>query len=218
MAALRVFRLLPAALALCLASCVESTNPLSDPDKATQDAKLHGVWARSDASGGTHIVVIGRADEVNRTDTNVPAGIMRYAYSMIDADANVRRPSSEGLFVTTLGKESYANIFDIASLDLSGDSPWDKNRIRQYRLIKYRANGNKLEVWNGAIEAMAKAIESGKVRGDVEHEDNDPSKPVKAARFTDTTANLARYLAGGGAAVVFPDETKEEYARMPKAP
>ena len=59
-----------------------------------------------------------------------------------------------------------------------------------YFILKYRVERNVLLAWPMNNEEKKKAIETGKIKGKI-HDDNGGT----VARFTDTTQNLAKFVA-----------------------
>ena len=59
-----------AGVCLLLSSCIDSKNPLSDPEKAKADPQLTGVWRRTTNNGGVEYYHVGLADG------KLPPGIM----------------------------------------------------------------------------------------------------------------------------------------------
>ena len=200
-----------AVLTLCLAGCVvKSKNPLSDPDQSLPDEKLFGVWVQK-KEGDTKIMVIGKTGVSE--PKGVPAGIMCGLYSAINKEGVVQTPGHPTFFITSIGDDHYINWFEESALDVSKHKTWDKTAIKEYFLMKYRVSGDKLEIWTGEEKGIAKAVESGKVGGEVKR-DRDHPEVVISASLTDTTENLAQYIKNGGGAILFPNESKIVYERL----
>jgi hypothetical protein len=188
-----------AAIAICFSSCeVDSKHPLSDPDLSRPDSRLYGTWIVEEKDkDDTGVIFIGRpAETKNRKD--VPSGIMRATITGIKKQF-VDRPQEVALFVTQLRDGGYINMFDGAALDQSKHKTWDKRVIKGYTLMKYCVSDDKLEIWTGDVFAVQDVIKTGKLHGDVRR---------NSARFTDTTANLTRYIESGGGRDLFSDDEK----------
>ena len=191
-----------ASLVLCLPSCIESTNPLSDPKDAMPDAALFGFWRGSKEN---EVLIIGRAAELKDRE-DIPGGIMRLIKQGISDENFVGGAGSSFCFVTHLGKASYLNIMS------APDQNWDNLEKDNFWLVKYEVSGDKLTIWwMGDKDAAAKVIDAGTLRGTVKRDDDD--KKVSSIKFTDTTANLAKYFEKNGASF-YPEANKAEYTRI----
>ena len=71
-----------------------------------------------------------------------------------------------------------------------GETGWKPDVVDRYAFFKYQVDGDKLVVWLIDEDAKERAIKGGKIKGVVE-----PNKPPK---FTDTTENVARFVAEAG--------------------
>lgn len=218
MASIRSFNVLAAAsLAVALSSCVESENPLSDPDRSVPDPEIYGTWVRQNG-GFTEILMIGRAGEVTQYKDDVPAGLMRSISIATGSEGFVAESENNTFFVSTFRRDRYLNIIPYPGgdvFDRSGNKKvWDKHRIRSYVLQKYQVTADKLTVWSGDQKIVARVIEGGTLKGTVTRDQDKRDKPVTSARLTDTTAHLAKYIENGGGAVLFPDSKKIEYVRL----
>jgi len=112
---LKPTRVLVFAASFLLASCVEMAKPLSDPDAAKPDERLYGAWKMSGKGNDAPqywFVFIGKCSQ-----PHAPSGIMK----MVDVSNNaenridVREPAY--FFSTSVGKATYANLFDGDVLD-----------------------------------------------------------------------------------------------------
>jgi hypothetical protein len=200
---------------VCLActSCIQSTNPLSDPDQSVADSALYGVWVAPTSDGGTQVMVVGQLAELS-SRKDVPRGIMRQTTSSISKDGFVGAPGQQVFFTSTVGRDTYLNMFGAGVLDANVYKTWSKGNISQYQLLRYRVSGDKLELWDGDEHALGAAIDKGLILGTVTHDKDNPTQ-VTGANLTDTTDNMVRFFAGTGGALVFPDSTKTVYTRMP---
>ena len=75
----------------------------------------------------------------------------------------------------------------VKRLDENG---WNAANVDCYTFFKYAFDGDKLVLWAIEESAKGRAIQSGKVKG--------AAKPCEISKFTDTTANLARFVAEAG--------------------
>jgi hypothetical protein len=204
----KIHGLTVAVLALCLTSCIESKNPLSDPDRSIPDPQLYGVWIHK-KEGVTTTMVIGRANEIERKD--VPVGIMRATKSSIDSKGLVSSPTEWTFFASALDSGGYMNRFDPSALNYFKYNTWDKWVIENYTLVKYRVSGDKLEVWVGSETALGNAIQRGDLGGEVIRNKNNA---VIRGKLTASTDNLVNYINQGGTNILFPDSTKDVYIRI----
>jgi hypothetical protein len=175
------------ALCLILAGCDDSTRPLSDPASAKADSRLAGVWRERADGGPVTYYHIGRAD------LNLPEGVMR-AVGVRHQDGRVDPPEEYLMFPTTLGDKTYLNVISIneqvtKTLEEKG---WKAESLDSYFILKYKVDGNKVLVWLMDSDTKKRAIESGKIKGLIEHGTSE------RVRFDDTTANLARFVAQAG--------------------
>jgi hypothetical protein len=190
---------------LCLASCVFSEHPLSDPDTAKADEDLIGLWAK-EGDGETDVLAIGRATGVD----GLPKGVMSTADVRIDKDgllsASEPRPA---FFVSVVGKENFMNFFTdteaiaVVMKDGTPHRQWNAGGIKGYLLMRYEVAKDTLIMWAGHMEAagVVGVIEGGKLTGEVKRENGS----LRSAKLTDSTENLVKFLKGGGSKELFPD-------------
>ena len=165
---------------LLLTGCDDSKNPLSDPQTSKRDERLVGVWRVSVSQGADVYYHIGHAGK------KFPKGVLRVVevtHSEGDVD------TAEFLvFPTVLGGKTYLNVVgDVEQVKHLDEKGWKTDVVEAYTLVKYQLNGDKLEVWLIDEAAKEKAITSGKIKG--------VNPWNEAARFTDTTENLGRFIA-----------------------
>lgn len=214
----RVRAICLAVLTICLLSCVESENPVSDMDKATPDTDIYGTWCKTSEDNSKELLIIGRPLAADHK--KVPAGIMHVIKIQINPKNEFGSPSEQVFFSSTIARDRYFNEFKenpIEAIPSDGKSAWNSATIRGFYIRKYRVSGGKLTIWGGSREAVAAAIESKKIKGDVKRSD-DKEKSITSANITDSTANLAKYLDNGGSAALFPEDTKQTYVRMMTEP
>ncbi len=173
------------ASALFLTGCGYSAHPLSDPLKSKADARLAGVWRMRGDKGVMycHIGVVGE---------KLPPSVMR-AVAIMHEEGKMKGPVEYLLFPTVLGTKTYLNLTggEEQQINLLQQKGWTDETANSYFFLKYQLEGDKLTVWNINDDAKRQAIESGKVKGEI-----DPKN--KSSRFTDTTENLARFVAEAG--------------------
>ena len=178
---------------LFLTGCSDSQNPLSDPQTAKPDERLVGVWRLPNKDGVTNY-------HVGHAGGKFSDGVMRVSLVRHDkakgefshGDGTLwttAESSGEFLaFPTVLGEKTYLNVaVTEQQVKLLEEKGW--KAVDSYLILKYRVDGDKMVVWGMDGDAKKRAIESGKVKGVIE---NMPPK------FTDTTENVARFIAEAG--------------------
>jgi hypothetical protein len=71
--------------------------------------------------------------------------------------------------------------------------------------VGYKVDGNKGLIWPLDSDAMKRAIQAGKIKGTIERDNG--SEKIK---FTDTTENLARFVAQAGDSLFVKEPTSFE--------
>lgn len=178
-------------VAVCLLSFgCDSKNPLSNPAKSKADERLVGIWQGQgdDArvfDDGEVFYHIGHAGD------KFPASMMRVV-TIQHHNGKVEPPGELLTFSSVLGGKTYLNIVVglddklVKTLDKKG---WKAVDVDSYLLCKYQLDGDKLVLYGMDNKAKQKAINSGKIKGTAEN---------GSYRFTDTTENLARFVAEAG--------------------
>ncbi len=171
-------------VAVCLfVSGCDSKNPLSDPRASKADQRLVGVWR--DRSDGNIYYYVSHAGD------RYPACMMRVV-GIKQGKGNVDPPGSFLVFPTVLGDKTYLNVALGGNNKLAKslhENGWNAVEADSYTFYWYKFDGNRLLVYGIDEEAKQKAIKSGKVKGKFEN---------NSAKFTDTTENVARLVAGAG--------------------
>ena len=98
-------------------------------------------------------------------------------------------------FATAIGGKNYLNVVmldkeAVQRLDENGGKLADS--VDGYKLLKYQIDGDKLLIWQMDEGAEAQAIKAGKVKG---VKGDGPENPAK---ITDSTENVARFVAAAG--------------------
>ena len=196
-----------------LAGCVESEQPLSDPETAQMDQRLFGLWQRRDPDGAVEYLHIGGEYRlplvVNRAQPE--PGLMQY--TAVRHEPNNRAaeaPSGTRFFVTRIGDDDYGNwVFP--------QEEKDRGKPVHYTFYKYRVKPDALEIWDMDRHATAAAIEAGKLKGVVRRKAQvNPTDAVEYDELliTDTSTNIASFLAAGGAKSCFLESGKVTYQRV----
>ena len=195
-----------------LASCVESEHPLSDPMTSKQDPRLYGVWRKAKEDDTVEYVHIGREayEPLDPNRGQPEPGLMRYwTVKQSDKTHHVENPTGTRFFCTKIAGQDFASW--VAEPNPAQHKP------RTFFLLKYHVDENQLFVWLQDPEATARAIEAGKLKGVVKRKQRKAT--TEAAQFdelriTDSTEELIRFLADGGAAACFLDDNKSVYSRI----
>ena len=182
-------------MAACLLStgCLDSKNPLSAPKTSKADERLAGVWRERNKDGKSVAYY-----HVGQAGDKFPKGVMRVV-AIAHREGKVEPADEYLIFPTVLQGKTYLNVVaneeQVKLLDKDG---WKADAIDAYTLCKYRLEGDTLVLWLIDDAAKERAIKSGKIKGE--------AKPNEPARFTDTTENLARFVAEAGDSLL---DTKE---------
>jgi hypothetical protein len=186
---------------LVFTSCVDSDSPLSDPKAVTVDPGLLGVWRAREKEGNITYYHVGKAGD------KFPAGMLRVRIIKHEKNGELERPNGDDIlaFTTVLGKNRYVNVtgLDAEKIKTLGDAKWEPSMADNYFIYKYDITGGKLTMACMDPKQKQAAIEAGKIKGTKE---NNP-------RFTDTTENLARFIASPDAEKLFftKENTDEGY-------
>ncbi len=167
---------------LILTSCDDSKNPLSDPTTSKPDNRLIGVWRLPDWDEAAYYYV-GQAGD------KFPNSTMGMVFVRHE-EGKVASSGEFFVFPTVLGEKTYLNVTagteqQIRHLEEKG---W--KAVDLCSILKYQVDGDKLLVWCMVEDAKKRAIEGGKVKGVIEENNS--------AKFTDTTENVARFVADAG--------------------
>lgn len=174
-------------LAVCLlaSGCDDSKKPLSDPKTSKADERLIGVWREQGDDGETFY-------RFSQAGTNFPKSMMRVA-------ARTHSKGQKGtadeylVFPTVLGGKTYLNVVldggkkVVKRLNETG---WKAEAVTCYTFIRYQIDGGKLVMWVIDEDAKERAIKSGKIKGLIGRD--------SIATFTDTTENVAHFVAEAG--------------------
>jgi hypothetical protein len=187
-------------LCLLLSSCVDSDNPLSDPKHSTVDPGLLGVWrARSPEGEVTYY-------HVGQVGGKFPAGMLRVKGITHNKNGELPRPDINEMlvFTTTLGNNHYLNLTTLNADRFKSveDFNWEPFMAEGYFIFKYDIREDKLIIAGMDPEQKEAAIKTGKIKGIVEGD---------KVRITDTTENLARFVADADPDKLFTTkETKDK--------
>jgi len=189
MKAKRILLLLPlASLCLLLTSCFDSNTPLSDPAKSKVDQRLAGVWQLRNDDGSVSYYHFGRVGD------KLPASVMRVAGIQHKPDFAMEQFSELLVFPTTIDGKTYLNVCDgkDEQLKVLEEKGWTAETVHAFLIFKYQIKDDVLVVQGMDKDAKQRAIESGKIKGVIEKD------RFTTVRFTDTTENLAQFVAEAG--------------------
>ncbi|MHB0955021.1 MAG: hypothetical protein ACYC0X_01445 [Pirellulaceae bacterium] len=181
--------LLVAAFTLLLTSCFDSKVPLSEPQNSKPDDRLTGVWRFQGEGGELNYYHFGRIAE------NLPASLMRVVNAQHTPDGKIQ--SAELLvFPTTIGDKSYLNVAELKSSQLQPleEKGWTDDAFNEYLILRYQIKGDVLMLQLIDQEAKKRAVEGKKIKGTIERDTDGNMR----AHFTDTTENLAKFVAEAG--------------------
>jgi hypothetical protein len=199
--------LLAAVLCLLASGCDDSKNPLSDPQKSKADGRLVGVWQERSDDGEVRYYHIGHAGK------GFPNSVMRVV-EITHNKGKVEPPEEYLAFPTVLGDKTYLNmVLDEKQVKRLGEKGWKAEVVDSYTFLKYQADGDKLVVWAMDEEAKERAIKGGKVKGVIVDRGN-----FKTTKFTDTTENVARFVAEAGDSLLSKEPFRFERVEVVKKP
>jgi len=202
MGAKRSFQLLSvAALSLLLTSCFDSKVPLSDPQKAKSDDHLLGAWRFRGDSGEMNYYHFGRLGE------KLPASVLRVVNVQHMPDGKMQQADLL-VFPTTLGGKTYLNVAEIKPSQLTAleEKGWTAEAVDAYLILRYQITGDVLTLQWIDGDAKKRAIEAGKIKGAIEKDQDGNTR----FHFTDTTENLARFVAESGDTLFSKDALRLE--------
>jgi hypothetical protein len=195
-----------AGLCLLMASCIDSKEPISDPQKAKVDPALLGVWRTTDKNGNVEYQHVGLSSE------KLPKGILRTIGVHHDKNSSLSGPDNYLFFCSEVGKTRFLNVVLAEHIDKLVESGWNAKLVSGYLLFKYEVQGDTLNVWSVNDDAKRRAIQSGKIKGEF-NSDKDGGDGGNNFYFTDTSANIAALLASPDGANVF-DKKPVRYQRV----
>jgi hypothetical protein len=170
---------------LLITGCDESTAPLSDASKATPDERLIGLWQHRHKDCVTYY-------HVWRLGGKTPEGVMRVMVVGHPNNGAFRVPHQFLAFRSDVGGHSFLNCAFVTEeqLDSIRKEGWKAEVLECYIFLKYRVEDDTLLLWMMDHKAKKKAIQDGKIKS--------RRCGVGIIRFTDTTENLAQFVAAAG--------------------
>jgi hypothetical protein len=166
------------------AGCIDSKNPLSPADTAKVDEGLIGTWRETNPHGET-LYHIGLAGD------KYPSGMLRIV-QITRNDKTLEPPIEYVAYSSTVDGKKYLNVvLDPPKLKEFNQTGWKADAIDGYIFVKYELSGDKATVWSTKQKSKNDAITAGKIKGTAEKQNND-------VRFTDTSENVAKFIAAAG--------------------
>lgn len=185
---------------LLLAGCDDSNVPLSNPDNSKPDVRLSGVWRLRDPDGNVTYYHIGLAGD------KMPNSVLLVVGVTHSKDGGVEPHGSLLLaFSTKLGDSTYLNMTEGKEQQIKLFEQKDWKSIGSFFLLKYTFDKDVLLIRAMNRDAKQRAIEDRKIKGVIQK-----AKFNTAVRFTDTTENLARFVAGAGDSLFSKDVLRLE--------
>lgn len=169
---------------LLTASCIESTNPISDPAKSTPDKNLVGAWRAKSDNGDLIFVHFGH-----------PQGKLgeHFLYTLQlnhDKDRGLSTKGSEWrlVFISKIGKQTYFNTVvmtpeAIKNLEAGG---WKPGKDTKFDIFRYELSGNTLKLLVPEQDVLKKAITEKRLKGE--------DQKLGGVKLTDSPENLANWL------------------------
>ncbi len=172
--------------AVVCTGCVDSKVPLSDPQTAQPDSRLIGVWRVKGEHGEVGYYHLGQAGE------DFPKGVFRVV-GLSHQEGRLSAPIELLLFATQLEKRTYLNLVEGKPEIVKQIKEKGWQTVSAYWIWRYEVEGAKLTIWPMEREAKRRAIEEGKIRGEIVKDGI-----LTLVQFTDTQENLARFVAQSG--------------------
>ncbi len=200
---------LSAAFGLFFAGCfATSVNPLSTPATSTVDPRLEGVFVahrdpQDDSLNVSHFQY--------RREKSLSGGSGRTTpwLEIVDIEHSKNdslRGRAYRALTTHLGEHDYLSVSEVGSV--LADAPrtvGEKGKPGEYYLFRYEIGVlGELRLWGADTAALQKAVEAGKLHGQVTHR-----RPIAktfdldSVLLTDSTEHLATFVAHGDPATLF---------------
>ncbi len=169
---------------LLTASCIESTNPLSDPAKSIPDTHLVGAWRAKSENGDLVYVHFGH-----------PQGKLgeHFLYTMQlnhDKDRGLSTKGTEWrlVFISKVGKQTFFNtvIMTPEAINKVESTGWKPGPDTKFDLFRYELSGNTMKVLVPEQEVIRKAITEKRLRGE--------DQKLGGVKITDSSENLAKFM------------------------
>ncbi|MCC6124614.1 MAG: hypothetical protein IT426_06615 [Pirellulales bacterium] len=186
---------------LGMSSCIDSENPLSDPEKAAPATELSGAW-RVKQEDGTRYYHVGLAGE------KFPAGLLRM--KIIDHSKNGELAVDENtffVFATAIGDRHFANVtlLEPDQLAEAAKTGWKPEMFKGYWIYEYKREGDKLRLSGMDGDEKRTLIESKKLAGVIGNDQ---------VSFKESSEKLAKFVTSPEAAKLFQPRGDEILERI----
>lgn len=143
------------------ASCIDSENPLSEPEKSQVDEQLFGLWKHQAADHTSYFHVGGPPD-------GQPAGLMQ-VLEVVHAEGRIQNdPRWYAMTATQIGETKFlsAAVYTKGPLH-KGDLPadWPPEGLEGWFFWRYRVEGGRLTLAGLDEKWREKMVQSGKIAG-----------------------------------------------------
>lgn len=191
-----------AAACLLLTSCFDSKAPLSDPGTSKIDERLAGVWRLRNDSGSVTYYHVGRVGG------SLPASVMRVVGIQHRTGGVMEQFDNLLIFPTAIGGKSFLNVSagTDKQLELLEKKGWTSETVTEYLFLRYQLTGDTLTVQWIDGEAKKRAIEAGRIKGQIAKDQDGNAR----AMFTDTSENVATFIAAAGDELLHQEMLKLE--------
>lgn len=187
------FLILPAAfMLLCGCAPVESEKPLSSPQTALRDPRLEGLWRsdEKDSSGYLYVAYRGHGGI---------GSLMSFGKDDTDGIGSYRAD----FFATHTAKRDYVNLNHQVA-HMNGDEQTD--RSGHYSFAEYHFTLRGQLVYSTVTgEAFAKAVEAGKLKGNVTYDKN---KNVTGTLLKDSAEHILAFIESSKPSDIFGPATR----------
>ncbi len=188
----RYFAALLAVACLFLTGClVQSKNPLSSPAASLYDPQLEGDYRQVEKDGAGYWLFRYRRENHRKNHEHEISPWIDVASVGYSKDGSLER-SGYKVLATQIAGQKYLSF-----IALPDDG--SKKRTVSYSFARYEVNWRgELRIWLANEAPFVAAVKAGKLRGKVT-----TSKFGDSVELTDTSANLAAFVAAGNPKVLF---------------
>ncbi len=185
---------------LGMTSCIDSDNPLSNPEQAKPVPALAGVW-REQCDDVTRYYHVGLAGD------KFPPGLMQMVIVDHKKDGTIDPIVNGFVFATTLGDRHFINISVLEPEQLKdvAKTGWKPGMFKGYWIYEFRLDGDKISLIKMDWEQKKSLIKSKKLHGVIKGDQ---------VLIQENSENLARFITSPEAANLFPPAEKEELERV----
>ncbi|MBO0698644.1 MAG: hypothetical protein J2P46_09635 [Zavarzinella sp.] len=186
----------------CAGGCVLSDVPLSDPAPSEADKALYGRW-RAETNDGPRTLEFAPPT----ADTPKARGLGDERVMVLTSQAHLNGQawgSTARAFVTEVNGTTFLNLYE--------------EHPGAYGFLRYRLDGDTLDVWQIDTNAMAEGLRRGELfHGEVTYDRGSVTEVRIRRGLRDdgpSRDKLRAFLTGKHAAAVFPDVNRVRYTRV----